>query len=449
MRAQNNANSSAGNCKCAFCANNREFQLPLPLLEAACRGELVLFAGAGISTENKLAFPVNFYDEIRSKLEMADTPPFKAVMDEFCKQPNGRALLLNAIRHRFDRAKQRGQIYRASTRFHQVVATIPHLENIVTTNWDDFFEIVCNAVPFVTGEDFIFWNTAGRKVFKIHGSVNNYGSIVANSVDYKRCYKQLKTGLTGSNLRMLLATRTVLFVGYSLRDAEFVRLLKLLAKDMGGMIPHAYIVAFTEESAVRFNAMGLTSIVTDATFFMHNLRAHMVERGLLLDESRFEGVIAKAEEIEGRHAGLAGLNKQLAPAIFYTAMFHDGVLAAFEHALASRPSGFFYDPHRITHLIHEIHESLVKLDSVGRYEDVAYLKGQIDAYFYIMAKDDIRSAFPSYFVFGIEDAIRTEEAFLEDAAQASELHPKAYERAVKIIEKNDRDSLAFHHGPHL
>ena len=57
------------------------------------------------------------------------------------------------------------KIFHACTRFHQVLATIPQLENIITTNWDDFFEVVCHAVPFVTGEDFIFWNTAGRKGF--------------------------------------------------------------------------------------------------------------------------------------------------------------------------------------------------------------------------------------------------------------------------------------------
>ena len=37
---------------------------------------------------------------------------------------------------------------------------------------------------------------------------------------------------------MMLATRTVLFVGYSLRDAEFVRLYEVLVNEMGGMNPH-------------------------------------------------------------------------------------------------------------------------------------------------------------------------------------------------------------------
>jgi hypothetical protein len=434
---------------CAASANNRAFQLPLPLLDAACDGSLILFAGAGISTENKLAFPLTFYDEIRSTLRMEEAPPFKELMDEFCKQPNGRALLLNAIRSRFERVKLWPEILLASTRFHQVVATIPQLENIITTNWDDFFEIVCNAVPFVTGEDFIFWNTAGRKVFKIHGSVNSYGSIVAASADYQRCYKELEAGLIGSNLRMLLATRTVLFAGYSLRDAEFTRVYDLLTKEMGGMIPHAYIITLTDDSAVRFRDMGMTAIVTDATYYMENLRKHIVERGLLLDEVRFDGVRKKGAEIEARHMALSGLDEQLAPAILYTAMFHDGILSAFAHALASRSTGTFYDPHRVSHLMHEISTSLAEMESLGRYEDVAYLQGQLDAYFFIIASDESRLHFPSYFVFGVKDAIFTQEAFLEDAKRAAELHPSAYERARTILEKHAGNELAIHHTPHL
>jgi hypothetical protein len=449
MAAPISIDSGVVHCNCAACANNRAFQLPQPLLDAACNGTLALFAGAGVSTENKLAFPVSFYDEIRSTLGMKEAPAFKEVMDEFCKQPNGRALLLNAIRSRFERAKLWPEIFQASTRFHEVVAAIPQLENIITTNWDDFFEIVCNAVPFVTGEDFIFWNTAGRKVFKIHGSVNSYGSIVATSADYKRCYKELQSGLIGSNLRMLLATQTVLFVGYSFRDAEFVRVYDLLTKEMGGMIPHAYIIAFTEETANSFREMGMTPIVTDATYFMENLRKHMVGRGLLLDESRFDGVRAKVGEIQAKHEALSGLDKQLNPAILYTSMFHDGVLSAFSHVLASRPTGTFYDPHRISHLMHDINMSLAEMESLGRYEDVAYLQGQLDAYLFVVASDEDRLHFPSYFVFGIENAILTVEAFLEDAKRAAELHPKAYKRARTILEKHGADGLAIHHTPHL
>lgn len=53
---------SEGDPRCAACEHGLAFELPVPLLDAACNGSLVLFAGAGISTENRLAYPVSFHD---------------------------------------------------------------------------------------------------------------------------------------------------------------------------------------------------------------------------------------------------------------------------------------------------------------------------------------------------------------------------------------------------
>lgn len=437
--------------RCAASMHNREFDLPVPLLDAACEGSLVMFAGAGISTENRLAYPVSFYDEIRSQLDLGEELPFKEVMDRYCGQRNGRTLLLNAVRHRFERAKVWPEIGYASTRFHQAMATIPQLEDIITTNWDDFFELQCNAVPFVTGEDFAFWNTAGRKVFKIHGSINNLGSLMATTADYERCYSQLRGGLIGSSLRMMLATRPVLFVGYSFRDAEFVRLYEVLASEMGGMNPQPYILCITEESAARFQEMRMTPIVTDATYFIESLKRQMVARGVLLDESRFDGVKAKRDEILREHATLFKIDKQLAPAVFCTAMFQDGFHNALRHVLESRSTGFFYDPTRVTSLMHKVDQSITEMESLGHYEDVAYLKGQLDAYMFVVASDEDRKHCPHYFVFGTEDryAILTRGAFIEDARRAKKLHPEAYERAANILAKHGGDFLAIHHSPHL
>ncbi|GAA0180429.1 hypothetical protein SH2C18_31220 [Clostridium sediminicola] len=36
---------------CKICSNNHKFDLPIEILEAACKDNLVIFAGAGISTE--------------------------------------------------------------------------------------------------------------------------------------------------------------------------------------------------------------------------------------------------------------------------------------------------------------------------------------------------------------------------------------------------------------
>lgn len=43
-------------CECAICKNNKPFTFPKEIIDAALDGELVLFCGAGISTESKMFY---------------------------------------------------------------------------------------------------------------------------------------------------------------------------------------------------------------------------------------------------------------------------------------------------------------------------------------------------------------------------------------------------------
>lgn len=43
----------AVNCECFMCKNNNSFDMPNEIIESVKKKELVLFCGAGISTESK------------------------------------------------------------------------------------------------------------------------------------------------------------------------------------------------------------------------------------------------------------------------------------------------------------------------------------------------------------------------------------------------------------
>ena len=47
-------------CECAICKNNKPFTFPKEIIDAALNGKLVLFCGAGISTEDKNVLPYSF-----------------------------------------------------------------------------------------------------------------------------------------------------------------------------------------------------------------------------------------------------------------------------------------------------------------------------------------------------------------------------------------------------
>jgi hypothetical protein len=204
--------------ECFFCRNFPEFELPDHLLQELKANRLVLFAGAGISTEGRQVLPSTFYTDILEELNCSDKPSFPELMSRFCDGPNGRAKLLRNIRKRFESIRAFPQLYNLATLFHRELSTLFMIESIVTTNWDDYFEQETGAIPFVSAEDFAFWSVPGRKVFKIHGSINNLGSIVATTEDYEECYERLQTGILGSSLKMMLATKTILYIGYSFSD---------------------------------------------------------------------------------------------------------------------------------------------------------------------------------------------------------------------------------------
>lgn len=82
-------------CECAICKNNNPFTFPKEIIDAALDGELVLFCGAGVSTESKNVLPFSFYTSIKEALDVKDEDvSFSVLMQQYCNQPNGRKKLL-------------------------------------------------------------------------------------------------------------------------------------------------------------------------------------------------------------------------------------------------------------------------------------------------------------------------------------------------------------------
>src|SRR6266508_2635919 len=87
---------------CYVCKNDLPFDMPTRLVEACIAGKLVIFAGAGISTENRITQQHTFYDQIVEALAITDADPtFPQAMSTYC-DAESRSSLLQKIKHRFD-----------------------------------------------------------------------------------------------------------------------------------------------------------------------------------------------------------------------------------------------------------------------------------------------------------------------------------------------------------
>lgn len=83
------------NCECAICKDNKPFELPKEIVDAAMDGNLVLFCGAGISTENKNVLPFTLYSTVKEDLGLDNEEiSFSEIMQQYCNKPNGRKKLL-------------------------------------------------------------------------------------------------------------------------------------------------------------------------------------------------------------------------------------------------------------------------------------------------------------------------------------------------------------------
>lgn len=438
------------NCNCDECKYNLEFSLPDEILQSAVQGNLVIFAGAGISTETKKIFKQTFYQDIREELEIDDFPDFPEIMQMFCNKVNGRRLLLEKLKYRFDYCHQFNELYRSASSFHQELSSIECIDTIITTNWDDYFERECAATPIVTPEDFAFYNVDGRKVLKIHGSIDNYGSIIATTSDYNKCYKNLKNGIIGSYLKTILATKTIVFIGFSFSDFDFNKIYSYLKKEMKDIIPHIYIVTIDESFKEKFIKEKSTIIITDGKFFIHKLRVWLEEKKYLIpkDNLNFIYELEYLRLIFHKRSTELFLSNKTSTNIF-NLYYQDGLQHAFDFLIFHSKSGKAFNPYFILNLLESYEEIRIDLSKNKNYQDLVYLYGFTNGIQAILNNEDIDS-FPFFYILGKGEITNVEEYI--NLTKSNEIFHKAGEKYCKkylfeIFQKDSESDIIPHHRP--
>jgi len=441
-------------CDCVLCKNNHDFAIGDELMGELLRGNVTIFAGAGISTETRSVLKNTFYESVANEIGKGEPyPSFPELMEEYCRQPNGRLNLLNRIKERFDHIDSFPELTRSATRFHQELGTFFPIRNIVTTNWDTYFEEYCKATPFVTDPDLAFWEAADRRVLKIHGSVTNYGSIVATTTDYQQCQDRLTYGLIGAILKTILATQTVVFIGYSLSDSDFSAIYEFVKAQMNSLHKQAYVVTPFVEDCEKFGAAGFIPIRTDGSYFIAQVKAHAVEQGDLLDDDIFDSAQELLYSVQDEHELLHDTVKVPAfPEVIFAASYQDGLMHALERAIEMKGSGKY--SHRCE--VIGVANAYLKLQKEklkrGAYEDVAYIDGYINGLTHLLMTKEERSSvrIPMYFVFGTKDEISGVAGFIDFFKKSPAIHKAAHKRALAYLNRlTDPESAEFHHPPWL
>jgi hypothetical protein len=395
--------------RCSECGEDLDVDLPARMVEECHEGKLLLFVGSGASTESHNVMPDTFYDTVAAECgDVPDDLPFPDLMTRFVSQQS-RGELINLFYDRKAYIDSFPSLVRRATRFHWAVAQIPFFREIVTTNWDDYFEVVTGAVPLVVGADFDYWDLQQRKVLKVHGSTLNPGSIVATRSEYDASLEALRNGALGSATRHLVATQSVVFVGYSLRDEDIRNVIDVLRADLGTAARRCYFVHPNPDFVAPIDNAEV--VRTSAARFIELLDDALVASGYLLPADIYERRDRLSERLrDARRRSDSQILPGKHPMALYNHSFQDGFSDALGRVLAKRRTGIDRAHGVLAHTAAGYFEATKFARKARNYWDEAYMEGYGVAMAAIDQADFPLRSVPVYFCPGLGPTANFSEA---------------------------------------
>jgi hypothetical protein len=271
-------------------------------------GNCVFFVGAGLSAEAGLPrwseLTANLIQELRAPTTERDP----LTVAQAFEQLRTRKALTDRLRQLLDCSS------RQPTEVHSLLATLG-VDLWITTNFDDLLEraLGCTDRTLVVDSDYARFQPAGGRptVLKLHGDLAQADSLVVTKNDYMRA--SLGARAKWTHVEHLLAYRSFVFIGYSLRDVDFEQLQARIIQYLG--IEH-----IRDSFAVTFDVDPLRAADLESR------RVRVVDLSRWGISSRLSAVIAFIQAIKRMrqrvsqsgtvvHPGLEGLSRAPADTI--------------------------------------------------------------------------------------------------------------------------------------
>ncbi|MGU3375211.1 SIR2 family NAD-dependent protein deacylase [Chryseobacterium sp. M5A1_1a] len=208
------------------------------LFELISKEEVILFAGAGLSLyagyPSGNALKQIFYNRLtKAEQDQVDkTASLASLTEEIYNLKSSRNYLISILKEIFLNPE-------SSLETHLKIAKIPHFKSIITTNYDCLFEkafqdkgeviLDSSHIPYIDKNK--------TQIYKIHGDLSRNEKIILKTSDYNNFFiSNSENDLYWTILKEKLATKSVLFIGYSLEDPNvnvlFEKILNVLGDDL-------------------------------------------------------------------------------------------------------------------------------------------------------------------------------------------------------------------------
>jgi hypothetical protein len=199
-------------------------EIPHELAEQLRRGNVVLFVGAGLSIGAGLPGWGALVRPLAERIGYSGDDLLKAA--QYYENRNGRHALITYLRDQLDTTA---------------------VESTENHNFDDLLERAYRKaerqVNLVVGAtELPYWDESKVNLVKLHGTYDRPASLIITERDYHTIYRS--NALILQQLNTLLATRTFLFLGYSMSDPDFSQIYDQLHVDLGRDQRRPYLVTF-------------------------------------------------------------------------------------------------------------------------------------------------------------------------------------------------------------
>ena len=196
-------------------SRNNKIQIPDALVEDTLKGDVILFLGAGASTEGTSSHFQKLIEVLAEKCQYPSnmSRSLPKVCQYFCEKMDAgkKARLLIEIRNYFDFYMENDEAKNQATKVHKRIATIGLFKIIITTNWDVFMERQIDVLPVVNDSDLVYWNDSRRQLIKLHGCISQPNTMVMTEKDYENFLEKRLDSTICTKVRDLMATKTLLF----------------------------------------------------------------------------------------------------------------------------------------------------------------------------------------------------------------------------------------------
>ena len=233
------------------------------IIEHIRKEDVVLFVGAGCSIQAG-ALTANQLSVELAKFLPEDT---KAEIDTKNLQKVAEAVILNdGNRDKVNALLRKSLEGLTPGEFHKQLSNIPHIHNIITTNYDSLIEDAYwgdRCQVFRNDGNCPVYKDNKVHLFKIHGDLQALDRIVISESDYRNFIKEPTDSIIWSKILSEMAMKTVVFVGYAVEDGNVLNLLEDILNKVGGHRKKMFIVSpsVTRTQGKRLQQLGINHVV--------------------------------------------------------------------------------------------------------------------------------------------------------------------------------------------